>query len=554
MKKKIFSVLSLVMALITVMSAFAAMTVSAAQTVKVAAPVVTELTATCTSVTIKWEEHNDDDMTFLVYRSATGKAGTWKKLAQTKAGATSYTDKTAAPAQTYVYTVKTYYKGKDGTVYLSDMSGKHVIKTGLERPVFKLAGNSGNGVLLQWNTRADSTGFIIYKSETGKAGSWSRIKVVNSNKAGSLTDSKVEIGKTYYYAIKAYKTIGSKNYYSATSKAYKLTIKDVAVPTGLSAVQKDDGVYFTLEKVPATKGYLIYRSETGEKGTWTRLTITKSNNTTGFIDTTAEKDKIYYYTAKSYKTVNGKNIYSDSATAVRTTNVETPVIKFEPTEITFKSFYEEIPVKLTVTGMKENDSVVMTIDGIRITDELLEDEDELAALVSKVNFFYYVDEDASTDETLVLNIYRLAPGSGVIKVEHSRYSDIYAELKVNCSEFEYDKDYATIVENVYNASEAADNAEDLLQDALAETDSTKKDAIIANAKKQLQASKTYFETANILVDKYYAEFKDYEDFIAEAKIIDDCLDAVNDAIADLTGDAITDANIQNALKELDIAE
>lgn len=547
MKKKLLSALSMVMVLLMVVSTFAVAVSAAGDTVRVPAPEVTELRATCTSVTIKWEEHNDSDMTFLVYRSATGKAGTWKKLAQTKAGATSYTDKTVAPGVTYVYTVKAYLV-YDGTTYLSDMSGKHTITTGLEKPVFSLCGNGGYGVVMKWDARSDASGFIIYKSTTGKAGSWSRLKVVNSGKAGSYTDTEVEIGKTYYYCIKATKTIGGKTYASPASKAYKMVIMDVAVPQNLKAVARTDSVVFSFDKVLGTAGYLIYRSETGAAGTWTKIHTTKSNNDTAFSDTTAEEGKIYYYTVKSYKKVNGEYTYSASAPKVRVTNLAVvPEITFEPSKITFNDYFETIKVNLTIKNMDEDDNVVVSIDGNRITDDVLNNEEKLAALTEKLSFIYTVDEKASTDDTLVLEIIRLQPGEGTLKVEHSRYSDIYAELKVSCPEVSYDKDAEKINSDLELGIEAALQAENLLNDA---KDTDDKTALLDNAKKQLSAAKGYLDSAKSLNDSYKADYEKYETYKALTKIIDDYADAVADALEDVSGETITDSNIKDAIREL----
>lgn len=513
MKKKIISVLSLIMVLLTVISSVAV--ASAASTVEVPAPEVTELKATCTSVTIKWEEHNDEDMTFLVYRSNTGKAGTWKKLAQTKAGAVSYTDKTVQPGKTYYYTVKSYLV-YDGTTYLSDMSGKHKIKTGLEKPVFSLCGNGGKGVVMKWDKRNDASGFIIYKSLTGKAGSWSKLKVINSGKAGSYTDSKVEIGKTYYYCIKATKTIGGKLYASPSSKAYKMVIMDVAVPQNLSAVAKEDGVYFSFDKVPGTAGYYIYRSETGVAKTWTKIATTKSNNDTTFADRTAEEGKIYYYTAKSYKTVNGKTKASASAPKVRITNLENaPQITFEPAEIEFKNFYEVISVKLSFKNMAEDDKIRIYINGKEFTDEIAEDEAKAAEFFKNVNFIFEENEDKSTDDTLVLDFIRLAPGEGTVKIAHAKYSDIYAELKIKAPELDFDKDFKTFAEKVEDGRKLVKTAKTHLEAAKAATADEEKATNITMATDRLNEAKTYFEEASTLLAKYNKEYKDYEDYKTE---------------------------------------
>lgn len=518
MKKKLISALSFIMVLLTALSSVAV--ASAASTVKVPAPVVTELKATCTSVTINWEEHNDEDMTFLVYRSNTGKAGSWKKLAQTKAGAVSYTDKTAAAGKTYYYTVKSYLV-YDGTTYLSDMSGKHKIKTGLEKAEFSLCGNGGKGVVMKWDKRNDASGFIIYKSTTGKAGSWSKLKVVNSGKAGTYTDSKVEIGKTYYYCIKATKTIGNKLYASPASKAYKMVIMDVAVPQNLSAVAKEDGVYFSFDKVPGTAGYYIYRSETGAAKTWTKLTTTKSNNDTTFADRTAEEGKIYYYTAKSYKTVNGKTKASESAPKVRVTNIENaPQITFDPAEITFDNFYETISVKLSFKNMAEDDKIRIYINGKEFTDEIAEDEAKAAEFFKDVNFIFEENEDKSTDDTIVLDIVRLAPGEGTLKVAHAKYSDICAELKIKAPELDYDKDFKIFAEKVEDGRKLVKTAKTNLEAAKAATTDEEKATKIEMATARLEEAKTYFEEASILLAKYDKDYNSFEDYKTEIKRVE----------------------------------
>ncbi len=545
MKKKLISVLSFIMVLLTVLSSVAI--ASAASTVKVAAPVVTELKATCTSVTIKWEEHNDEDMTFLVYRSDTGKAGTWKKIAQTKAGAVSYTDNKAAAGKTYYYTVKSYLVF-DGVTYLSDMSGKHKIKTGLEKAEFSLCGNGGKGVVMKWDKRNDASGFIIYKSTTGKAGSWSKLKVINSGKAGSYTDSAVEIGKTYYYCIKATKTIGNKLYASPASKSYKMVIMDVAVPQNLSAVAKDDGVYFSFDKVPGTAGYYIYRSETGAAKTWTKIATTKSNNDTTYADRTAEEGKIYYYTAKSYKTVNGKTKASASAPKVRVTDVENaPQITFDPAEITFNNCYEEISVKLSFKNMTAEDQIRIYINGKEFTDEIANDDAKAEEFFKDVNFMFEEDEDKETDDSVVLDIVRLAPGEGTLKVAHAKYTDIYAELKINAPELEYDKDFKLFAEKVEEGRKFVKIAKTQLEAAKAATTDEEKATKIEMATTRLEEAKTYFEEASILLAKYDKDYNGFDDYKIEIDSAEVAVSTTENAI-----DLITKTkDIDKAMSRLD---
>lgn len=543
MKKKIFSVLSLVLAFITVFSSFV---IANAETVKVEAPVVTEISATCTSVTIEWEEYNDDDMKFLVYRSTTGKAGTWKKLTTTKSGARSYTDKTVAPGKTYYYTVKAYFVGKDGTTYLSDMSGKHKVTATLAKPEFSLAGNSGEGVLLKWDTRNDASGFIIYKSTTGKSGSWSRLKVVNSGKAGSYTDSKVEIGKTYYYAIKAIKSIGGKDYSSPSSKSYKIVIKDVEVPKNVKAIAKDEGIYFSCDKVLATKGYIIYRSETGKAKTWEKICTTTSNNTTTYLDKTADPNTVYYYTAKSYKILNGKTIASKAGPAVRVSEVTMPTVKFEPAEVTFKSPYEVVDLKIVTTDFKTSDKPVISVDGERVTDAQLKDVDLFKEAFEKAKFTINLVEEK--DGVITLKLEREDIGEGKITVEHPRYDEIKAEIKVNCPETELDKSLKKIDENVETAEGLAENAIKILDDALKTTDN--KDQV-AKANELLTEAKNLLDSSVLLMRSYEDENKTFEEYKEDLKELEWCLDKVTLALKSITGDKIKTTDIERAIEELE---
>lgn len=549
MKKKLFSVISIIMTLVTLLTAFSGITAFAAETIHIdEAPKFKSISATCTSVTIKWEEHDDDELQFLVYRSNTGKAGTWKKLATTKAGATSYTDKTVAPNKTYVYTVKAYYKEKDGTTYVSDMSGKHTVKTVLAKPSFSLCGNGGKGVVMQWDKRSDATGFIIYTSTTGKSGSWKRIKTVNSNAAGSFTHTAVEIGKTYYYCIKVFKTIGESTY-TSVSKSYKMVIMDVAVPQNLVATAKSDGIYLTFDKVPGTAGYYIYKSTTGKAKTWTKIATTTSNNKTGYVDTDVEEGKVYYYTVKSYKTVSGKTKASDPIKAVKVINYPTlPEAEFEPAEITFKDYYEEITVKLNLKGMTADD-LRLFIDGTEITDLLVKNDEAYEEFLKKTKFVYSVDEDKSTDTAVVFVISRVAPGTGVMKVQHADHKEISAEIKVNCPELDFDKDVETIVLNAEAGFEAIENAADLLEDAKAATD--KRDELIKNAKKQLTGAKSSLENAKLLLEKYESQYSKYDAYKSDVKNVNDSLNAANTALALISDTTVTDSDIANAIRELD---
>lgn len=551
MKKKLLSVVSLVMALITVMSVFAGINAFAAKTITPPIrPTITKISPTINSVSLKFEYH-DEDFQILVYRRNSKEGSPWSRVGVTKAGATSFTDTTVSPEKSYYYTIKAYYKDKtDGTKYCTKSAGDYLVTTNLAKPSFTLISNMGKGVVMEWAKRNDVTGYIIYRSATGEKGSWTKIKTVKSNEAGKFIDTKVNIGEKVYHCFKAYKTIGNKTYYSAASKVYSRVISGVTPPQNFKCVVKEDGVYITYDKVPGVLGYSIYRREEG-KTEWVKIAKLASVNKLGFVDKTAEKGKTYTYTAKSYKTVNGKTTSSKSAKDVKLINlVQVPVIEFVPSEVTFKDYYEVITVKLKVSGMGEDDDVRIFIDGEEITDLLKNNEKEWEKFLSEICFIYDVDEKNSTDDTLVLKISRLAPGKGTLRIQHSEYDGVYDELKINSPELDYDKDLVKVIKNVDTAIEAIVNAQNLLEESLDVEDSAR-NGYVERAKLQLAAAQTSLEEAESLLAKYSFDYKKYDSYKKNVEVVDDYLDAVRDAVKDLGVTELTKSNIRDAIRELE---
>ncbi len=511
--------------LITVFSSVS-IGVSAVEYEKVDAPDVYEIETSFSSVKLYWE-YRYAPYRFLVYRSDTGKKGTWTKIAVTEEDARSYTDTTVVPGKTYYYTVKTYRKIDDfNRVYISDMSGKHKATTMIERPEFQLVGNGGYGVVLKWDTDRDMSGVVIYRSMSGKKGTWSKIKVIKNKNTNTYTDSNVNIGETYYYCYKVYKTINGKNYYSQSSKAYKSKIMDVSIPEDLKVTAVKDGVRIEYSKALGTAGYVIYRSESGKKGTWSRVKVTTSNNTRKFTDTTAKKGKTYYYTVKSYKTVNGVTKYSEPAKAKKVVNDPSyPVFEFSSNEITFTSFYGKQRVIFYFKNVNENDSIRIFYNDIELTEEILNDEKKVEEFVSNCDFFYYVEEDKISYDSMSLFIYRLGPGGGTLRFQHSKYDDVYAEIKVNCPELDFDTDRLLIYENidlfyanVHNAWKTLEAAQDLSNDLEIGKE-------VKKAKEYLYAADDcLIEARRILNEyKYYSGNDEYTDLDVEIADLSGCL-------------------------------
>lgn len=478
MKKKILSVISACLVLCVLFSAFAVTSVTAAT--ELSKPEIMGIRCENGVVSLEWYDYNEEFSGFYVYRSETGKAGTWKKIAT--ANEMCYEDTTVLPGKTYYYTVKTFLKeGKKVTASAS--CPKESVKTTLERPVFSLAGNSGMGVLLKWDAVKGANGVIVYKSLTGKSGSWSKLKTVKNGKAGSYTDNNVEIGKTYYYCIKYWKNVDGKAYYSQSSKAYTLVIKDVAVPENFEVRATSEGMLITYSKVLATKGYAIFKSMSGEAGTWKKIAMTKSNNTLSYLDKEVVNGVDYYYCVKSYKNLNGKNIYSDKTeTFCETSKKGTLTITPSVSEVVFSELLEKQSVQIYVDGAPKYDVLKATVDDPSVVS---------------------VKWGQWNGDVVELELTRLSAGETTLTLSYDNYPDATVVIPVRADKLELDDDYNTAKKYMEEAYELFSEVLQILSETQKEgVTEAEKLQLAAQAKEKIGEAVVLLEKANALAQKY----------------------------------------------------
>lgn len=478
LKKKIFSIISICLVLTVLLSTFAGMAANAA--VELSKPEIMGIRSENGVVSLEWYDYNDEFSGFYVYRSESGKAGTWTRIAT--ANEMSYEDKTAIPNKTYYYTVKTILK--DGKkVIASGSCAKEKVTTTLDRPVFSLAGNSGMGVLLKWDAIKGASGVIIYKSTTGKAGSWSKLKTIKSGKAGSYTDNNLEIGKTYYYCIKYWKVIGGTNYYSQSSKAYKLVIKDVAVPENFEVRATSEGMMISYSKVLATKGYAIFKSTSGKAGTWKKIAMTTSNNTLSYLDKEVVYGVDYYYCVKSYKNLNGKNIYSDkSETFCEKCKKGTLTIEPSVSDVVFSELLEKQNIQIYVDGAPKYDVLKAKVDDPTVVA---------------------IKWGQWKGDTIDIELTRIGAGETTLTLYYDNYPDSSVSISIRADKLDLDDDYNT-------AKQYMTEAYELFSDVLKHLSETQKDGITdaeklelaAKAKEKIGEAVVLLEKANELAQKY----------------------------------------------------
>nr|MDE6150322.1 fibronectin type III domain-containing protein [Ruminococcus sp.] len=137
------------------------------------------------------------------YNTSTKK---WQAVANVKG--TSYTFSKLKAGTTYKFTVRAY-RTEGGKTYLSPKYSTFTTSTNPATVNFKVTAGSKKATV-KWSKVTGATGYKVYY-KTSKNGSWKCLKTTN-NKTTSYTKTGLTKGKTYYFTVKAYRTVSGKTY------------------------------------------------------------------------------------------------------------------------------------------------------------------------------------------------------------------------------------------------------------------------------------------------------------------------------------------------------
>ena len=253
---------------------------------------------------------------YQIYRS-TKKSSGYTLLGTTDTN--EYIDTKASLKTTYYYKVRAYNDASGSNVY-SKFSTYKYGKAVLLKPSITVSSYNYNTIKVSYDKVDGATGYQIYRA-TSKNGKYSLIKTTTSL---SYLDKSRATGKTYYYKVRAYRTISGKKYYGSYS-SYKYTYSRVGTPVVSVNSYDFDSIKVSITKKPlGASGYEIYRSTSGESGTWTRVARTTK---TYFYDNNLETGATYYYKVRAYRTVSGTRKYGNYTEAIQCVpKVSTPDI------------------------------------------------------------------------------------------------------------------------------------------------------------------------------------------------------------------------------------
>ena len=187
------------------------------------APKVTGLklkTQKSDSLTISWNKINNVTG-YKVYRYDV-KTESYKLIKTiSNASTTSYTNSKLTSATKYLYKVRSY-KIVNNKTHNGDYSSSLAATTKPPTPTVKLTSPSTKKIKLTWtNINSRTTGYNIYMA-TSKNGTY---KNIGSTSKKSFTKGSLKKGKTYYFKVRAYRTIDGKKVYSSYSSIKSIKCK-----------------------------------------------------------------------------------------------------------------------------------------------------------------------------------------------------------------------------------------------------------------------------------------------------------------------------------------
>lgn len=224
--------------------------------------------------------------------------------------------------QTYYFAVRAV-KTVDGKEVYSDYSNFRFLFKGTstsestEKPAAPQnvkINTDGNNEIISWDKVEGATGYVVTMYNDS-----ARKEVYNDFKTNvpSITLGPFNAEQTYYFAVRAVKTVDGKEIYSNYSNFHftfmgSTTTEKLATPNSIGSKESGKNVVISWNPVSGADGYVITvykdssRNEIANEFKSANASISLVPNVPG---------RTYYFSVRSVKNVDGKEVYSDYAHA-----------------------------------------------------------------------------------------------------------------------------------------------------------------------------------------------------------------------------------------------
>ena len=169
---------------------------------------------------------------------------------------------------------------------------------------FKVKEQKTDSIKLSWSKVTGKTGYKIY-SYNYKKEKW---EYVGKTDKTTYTIKKLKAGTTYKFRVRAYVTVSKKDYFGSYTSSLKTTTQ-TKKPSISKLTTKNKKATIKWKNVSGASGYQIYMA-TSKKGKYSRIKTITKGSTTSYTKSKLKKNKKYYFKIRTYRTVDGKKVYS----------------------------------------------------------------------------------------------------------------------------------------------------------------------------------------------------------------------------------------------------
>lgn len=173
-----------------------------------------------------------------------------------------------------------------------------------------VAKSSYKSVKVSWKKVSGASGYQVYRSKSKSSG-YSKLATTSST-------SKVisaNVGQGYYYKVRAYKKVNGKTYYGSfsTPKGYRNYMSKPSFSVSSPSKKKAKA---TWKKVSGASGYYVQFASNSSFTKSLKKYMVGSGTLSKTISS-VPSGKYQYVRVSSYKTINGKRVYSKWSSAKR---------------------------------------------------------------------------------------------------------------------------------------------------------------------------------------------------------------------------------------------
>ena len=198
-----------------------------------------------------------------------------------------------------------------------------LVYNGLVEPAVTLSSPSYKELSVTWDEQEQAKGYLVYRSEK-KNGTYTRVAKVIGKENTAYIDPAVELGKRYYYKVRAYSSAHGVTFFSEYSRIVGgATIGG----TKLTGIKQMAGGYFKLSWAPYADadGYAVYRSENG--GAYKRIATVTDPDKGAYNDKTAVPGNSYSYKIRTINKIYNNEGFGKSSAALTASLLRSPEMK-----------------------------------------------------------------------------------------------------------------------------------------------------------------------------------------------------------------------------------